>query len=606
MKKKLAVVLFGLSYCEKYIHWTNDIYIINHDLSFKNYNEYIFDYFRDNQFEIDVFISSNSSIYSEKLINLYNPKKYLFCDDKKISSSVNDRNIKFCNALNLCIEYADENSIAYDNILMTRFDINFMIKFDKVKIDYNAMNIVSILEKNDFIDDNFYLFPFCKSHAFLDYCLKRIFIYKNIKAFHYEIKNNLIKIFGNINYLKNEHKFVKDLSFYKIVREKKIRGLIINGNELNDIIYYNLESNSSIMISNNRILFEKLNKNICPYAWFGYIIENKGEYKIKFKILSNKKINKKSNNGIKLHSPVKIYNDFLDNVEPGIWEKIEVIVNVENNNDTLLFIFDDFDDSVNIIFENIEIEDITYKNVIIGLFGFCRNYPPEYKINIKKIKTYIHTPSLKYEDKSEVISEKEINDVYGAKTIIDIYDYNKDMYINKIKKISISKFNDFYQQAYRISSFFHNIKCTIDMIFSDNKIIAENEIIILCRIDIGINKLDIPLIKHLLFVKKYDIIVNSFYKDTGLKIDGCDDKYFVFTKKSIDVFYNLYDDYENYLNSYYHDNNKINLINTRPEDIFLFHFKKYGKNIINSNVIDYSFDHVCSKFCGHNKENAEE
>ena len=100
--KRISLLLYGISYCEKYRHSScpdNKIEIkIDYQESIKNYKEYIYEYFKD--YQIDVFITSNPSILSEKLIRDYEPKDYLFIDDDDKNHSArrhkewlqNDRN----------------------------------------------------------------------------------------------------------------------------------------------------------------------------------------------------------------------------------------------------------------------------------------------------------------------------------------------------------------------------------------------------------------------------------------------------------------------------------------------------------------------------------
>jgi hypothetical protein len=139
------------------------------------------------------------------LINMYKPIKYIM-----IENDVNNhksRNSKFLAAIKCCLD----SNIEYDMCLITRFDLLFQKEFKTCNINFKTINIVSILEHPHLIDDNFYLLP-----------------YKLLKEFYKLVENNQynrfhdivdqISIISEINYILNENKLVRDLSFYKIVR----------------------------------------------------------------------------------------------------------------------------------------------------------------------------------------------------------------------------------------------------------------------------------------------------------------------------------------------------------------------------------------------------
>jgi hypothetical protein len=113
------------------------------------------------------------------------------------------------------LEYSKNNDIKYDYVLITRFDLHFNDNFDNFDLFNDNLNLVSVLEKPDYIDDNFYFLPFSKLEALLQISLAN---YK--KMFHF-IKDELEQVF-DINYIKNEFKEVQNLSFYKIIRREYI------------------------------------------------------------------------------------------------------------------------------------------------------------------------------------------------------------------------------------------------------------------------------------------------------------------------------------------------------------------------------------------------
>jgi hypothetical protein len=206
---KLAVLFFGLSKCH-YHHYTNKVHFIDYHKSYENYKEFIFNFFKSKGYDIDVYFTTNILDDEDKneICKLFNPVKYHF-----MQNDVNhllSRNKKLINVVNLCLE--SENT--YDLILITRFDLLFQKNFLESNIELDKFNLVSMLEKKNFICDNFYLFPNQYLKIFLTISNNNI-----NKRFH-EIKKDLYeKIPSNeFNYILNENCYVHQLSFYNIVR----------------------------------------------------------------------------------------------------------------------------------------------------------------------------------------------------------------------------------------------------------------------------------------------------------------------------------------------------------------------------------------------------
>jgi hypothetical protein len=55
--KKVALILFGISYEKNLNHWTGANYIIDFRKSFENYKKYIYNYFNNLGYEIDTYWS---------------------------------------------------------------------------------------------------------------------------------------------------------------------------------------------------------------------------------------------------------------------------------------------------------------------------------------------------------------------------------------------------------------------------------------------------------------------------------------------------------------------------------------------------------------------
>tara|TARA_Y100000389_G_scaffold178371_1_gene191499 strand:- start:15623 stop:16342 length:720 start_codon:yes stop_codon:yes gene_type:complete len=236
--------------------------------------------------------------------------------------------------------------------------------------------------------------------------------------------------------------------------------------------------------------------------------------------------------------------------------------------------------------------------LIFGFFGFYRdghNYSYNFDIKSSIYKKYIYTPTILNEDTDNKNNIDDLKKKFGNDTKIQIYEYDKHTNINHCKLFTDQKFiNCWYQQGYRIFSFFNNIRGVLKIIKDDNY--YADDIIILSRIDIGLSiKNKDELLKLLL---NNDVIVTS---TDGKSVD---DKVFIFKYKYINIFIKLYDDYGIYIKKI-KNNEKDRPASTRPEDIFFYHLKKNNLKIISTNLIIYHFRHVCSKYCGHNRQSTQ-
>ena len=255
---KLALLLFGIS---KHVnrHWSGQEFIVDYENSYENYKKYIFNFFENKGYKIDVYFTSNilNDDDKKKICEKYKPVKCMFIENNKNNHL--SRNNKLNSVIDLCLE----SNINYDLVLITRFDLIFKKKFEESNIKFDKFNLVSILEKDNLICDNFYLFPYKYLKDFSNICKN------NMHVSHHRIKNNIesidnipnpnkcktagcnyqihsskaitidhccrrcklglkhgphcerIVINDFINYILNEHCDVASLNFYKILRTLK-------------------------------------------------------------------------------------------------------------------------------------------------------------------------------------------------------------------------------------------------------------------------------------------------------------------------------------------------------------------------------------------------
>jgi len=127
---KIALCLHGLV-------GTDDKYgagekIINYKIGLDHFKRHVFDV----NDEVDVFFHTWSEDYEQKLIDAYSPiahiaEKQPFYDDNLRKQAI------YCrwNSANQVLNLVEESGNEYDFILLTRFDIAFLVDFDFSKYD---------------------------------------------------------------------------------------------------------------------------------------------------------------------------------------------------------------------------------------------------------------------------------------------------------------------------------------------------------------------------------------------------------------------------------------------------------------------------------------
>jgi len=217
--KRVAICFTGISYMVNMIHFSGSFtYSVDYNESVNNYREYIFNYFINRGYHIDVFISSYDNEKKNQIIETYKPVKSIFVP--YIDGNTDGKRIHTLNVINIVKKYSLSNNVKYDNVLITRFDLLFKKKFSEMKVDFKKFNLMSELKEIDSsgircVDDNVFLFPYKMLNSF-----------KNIvesKINPHRIRVQLNKKFGStsINFMWNEtvnYKSVPDLESFKINR----------------------------------------------------------------------------------------------------------------------------------------------------------------------------------------------------------------------------------------------------------------------------------------------------------------------------------------------------------------------------------------------------
>lgn len=218
--------------------------------------------------------------------------------------------------------------------------------------------------------------------------------------------------------------------------------------------------------------------------------------------------------------------------------------------------------------------------------GFVRNSKFKYNINPDNFNINFYLPSKKFEDKDEDININEIKNKVSKNINIKLYDYDRQYFIEILKDNNIKWENreDLPKSCVnpnRTLSFFNNIKNVLEMIDSEDP----NDVIILTRVDVDINRINIKKIQQIL--NRHDIIV-EIIRDKS----KCKDRFFIFKNKNRRHFISLFESSINMFKGIYDENNnsKKDLSFNAPERLLFTHFKNNKLRIIqNQDVFKYKF-----------------
>ena len=234
-------------------------------------------------------------------------------------------------------KYQIDNNIKYDNIILSRLDIFFRKKFSKNNINYDKLNIISILENSNVICDNFYMLPIKY------FCIFIKIINKNLNNNFHFLKNNFDKYF-KINYICNDYTDVEKLSFYVL---RKPSNLVINLLYNKDKKIYNINNECYLEFNNNITKFNKLVNKKTIYSWFGYYLEP-GNYNLSF-VLENK-------------NKDLYFETLYHNIKYDINNNINFTL---KEGDFCIFNFNNIESTISIEFKDLQIKEITHNIYII-------------------------------------------------------------------------------------------------------------------------------------------------------------------------------------------------------------------------------------------------
>jgi hypothetical protein len=150
--QNIAVGLFGISYKKDYNHWMG--WKTNPDWRKTNYRNTLHKILKDNNNNVDHFLSTYHHEDEEELLSDFKPKSYIL-NNFDSGSSVYNRHCRFKETLNLF----DAN---YDYYIMTRFDLSFIIEeLSRCQVESESINVTSkhsLGEDTEVLCDSFYIF----------------------------------------------------------------------------------------------------------------------------------------------------------------------------------------------------------------------------------------------------------------------------------------------------------------------------------------------------------------------------------------------------------------------------------------------------------------
>jgi len=128
--------------------------------SYENIREFIIDDLRT-KYEVDIFILTYQTELTDKIISLLQPVSTKIYNDAMFMSKNAMGFIIPTQCIDACkmvIESEEKNSVKYDYVIITRFDLTFNNRFFEYDIDYSKINMECMFVPDYNSGDNFFLF----------------------------------------------------------------------------------------------------------------------------------------------------------------------------------------------------------------------------------------------------------------------------------------------------------------------------------------------------------------------------------------------------------------------------------------------------------------
>jgi hypothetical protein len=150
---KFAIGFKGVHYMNGEFNWKIDF-----EEQIQNFFEKIVNPLKQKGNTVDIFLSTYESPKSKRLYELYNPVDVSFLEFFPKEERYDAQYRHHINLYNNIIQYQIKNSVNYDFVITTRFDIEMNISIDEMNINFSMFNIMF---KNDYDDaeDCLWFFP---------------------------------------------------------------------------------------------------------------------------------------------------------------------------------------------------------------------------------------------------------------------------------------------------------------------------------------------------------------------------------------------------------------------------------------------------------------
>lgn len=320
-------------------------------INFNNINKMIIEPLK-NIFDIHIFITVSKPKNDYELnkineyINFYYPE-YIYYTDNILTENIILHNIEKIIKI--------DNSV-YDFVLFFPIDSIFKCSISEINFYFNKINMLSFLTPyiNNKITNNinFLSIPI----KYLDIVYKNN---KNLFLLYDSLSKNMCNIIYKFNYFINDDNPLLSYTNNNIISStNNMKGFLFNEIYIPYIYYKN--KYSKVMKADNNIFYfykNKTNKNI-SFSWIGKNIDNP-LLKTKCKVIFDIKLlipfyKGNSNYGIKTHVPLKYYFEWLDTCIIGEFTHHEIIVNINNKEQNILFIFDNYLNDIEFIIKNVK------------------------------------------------------------------------------------------------------------------------------------------------------------------------------------------------------------------------------------------------------------
>lgn len=339
----------AIHYLKNLFEYQFDIhYIKNEFVKVNQISFYKLRFFENNTFMINYLYNDNCPYYSPKHYSELVIKDGIYQFTKQISNPGD-----FC-WLGINLENIGIYNLSFE--MYSNKDINF---------EFIKLHKPSRFCKTNFINKN--------TWTTIDICIETKEINDLICFILDEFPESIQILYKNISYkLINPNS--NDINLNKVIYTEinnniKNKELILNQLNNEYKIFYSINNTSQLTYNNedNTYEFSKLVNTSSSFCWIGLDIMEIGYYHLSFEINSNKDINF---DFIKSHQPIQFYK--TDVIIANTWKKIDLLIESKSVSDLLCFIFDDYSETIKIVYKNISLVKVD-KGFIINEIE-CKDY----------------------------------------------------------------------------------------------------------------------------------------------------------------------------------------------------------------------------------------